>query len=289
MKRIKIVLLSGAVLLFASAAFCSDPLPPDTMDAVRTMLRVAQKPFQDNLTWDYEVIELDYSLPEVFFGMIRLKGDWPVERRKAALDAYLAVMSDTDFTDQTDNDRDLPFKATAQCAEMNYTNALPYMRRLVLNRTLSKWRRWNEIGKLIEFSPVNDETTATIEAIFTNRVDFTWEDREKCFDYYAPKVVAASQSNLVSQSVCDRAAGVFTNNATEWQLFGEYDYFWASYYPGYAMSSNRLQFVNSALMNTNITQNTDWRLLKEGLIAVTNELLSSGQPLIQLSIGVGGN
>ncbi len=140
MKRIKIVLLASAALLFAAAAFCSDPLPPDTMYAVRTMLRAAQKPFQDNLTLDYEIIELDYSFPEVFFGMIRLQGDWPVERRKAALDAYLAVMADTDFTDQTDNDRDLPFKATAQCADMNYTNALPYMRRLVLNRTLSKWR-----------------------------------------------------------------------------------------------------------------------------------------------------
>ena len=258
------------------------------MYAVRRMLRVAQKPFQDNLTLDYEVTELDYSLPDVFFGMIRLKGDWPVERRKAALDAYLAVMADTDFTDQTDDDRDLPFKATAQCVSMNYTNALPYMRRLVLNRTLSEWRRRDEIGRLIRFSPINDETTATIETIFTNRVDFTWKDREKCFDY-AAKIVAASQSNIVSQSVCDRAASVFTNNATEWQLFGEYDYFWASYYSGYVMSSNRLQFVNSALMNTNIVQNTDWRLLKEGLIAVTNELHSSGQPLIQLNTDFGGN
>ncbi len=289
MKRVRYVFAAGAALLSTAVAFSANPLPDDTMYAVRRMLRVAQKPLPHVLTLDYVEIEPNYSLPEVFFGMIRLNGDWPVERRKAALDAYLAVMADTDFTDQTDNDRDLPFKATAQCADMNYTNALPYMRRLVLNRTLSKWSRWNEIRKLIDFSPVNDETTATIEAIFTNRVDFTWEDREKCFDYYAPKVVAASQSNLVSQSVCDRAAGVFTNNATEWQLFGEYDYFWASYYPGYAMSSNRLQFVNSALMNTNITQNTDWRLLKEGLIAVTNELLTSGQPLIQLSISVGGN
>ena len=99
------------------------------MYAVRTMLRVAQKPFQDNLSWDDVVVELNYSLPEVFFGMIRLKGDWPIERRKAALDAYLAVMADTDFTDQNNYDRDLPFKATAQCADMNYTNALPYMRR----------------------------------------------------------------------------------------------------------------------------------------------------------------
>ena len=127
MKRVRYVFVAGAALLFATAALCADPLPPDTMCAVRTMLRAAQKPFQDNLTLDYEIIELDYSFPEVFFGMIRLQGDWPVERRKAALDAYLAVMADTDFTDQTDNDRDLPFKATAQCADMNYTNALPYM------------------------------------------------------------------------------------------------------------------------------------------------------------------
>ena len=91
--------------------------------------------------------------------------------------------------------------------------------------------RRDELGKLIRFSPVNDETTATIETIFTNRVDFTWEDREKCFDY-ALKVVAASHSNLVSQSVCDRAARVFTNDANEWQLVGEYDYFWERYYSG---------------------------------------------------------
>ena len=288
MKRVRTMFIAGAALLFAATAFSSNPLPEDTMYAVRRMLRVAQKPLPHVLTLDYEVIELDYSLPEVFFGMIRLNGDWPIERRKAALDAYLAVMADTDFTDQTNDDRDLPFKATAQCVSMNYTNALPYMRRLVLNRTLTKWRRLDEIGRLIRFSPVNDETTATIETIFTNRVDFTWKDREKCFDY-ASKVVAANQSNLVSQSVCDRAAGVFTNDVTEWQLFGEYDYFWERYYTGYAMSSNRLEFVKSALLNTNITQNTDWRLLKEGLIAVTNELLSSGRPLIQLDISVGGN
>ena len=288
MKRTRIILIAGAAMLFAAAAFSSNPLPDDTMYAVRTMLREAQKPFQDNLTWDTVVIEPNYSLPEVFFGMIRLEGDWPVERRKAALDAYLAVMSETDFTDQNNYDRDLPFKATAQCADMNYTNALPYMRRLVLNRTLSEWRRRDELGKLIRFSPVNDETTATIETIFTNRVDFTWEDREKCFDY-ALKVVAASHSNLVSQSVCERAASVFTNDATEWQLYGEYDLFWRKYYPGYAMSSNRLVFVNMALGNTNITQNSNWAFLNRRFTFVTNRLHSAEQPLTQLNIDFGGN
>ena len=258
------------------------------MYAVRRMLRVAQKPFQDNLTLDYEVIELDYSLPEVFFGMIRLKGDWPVERRKAALDAYLAVMADTDFTDQTDDDRDLPFKATAQCVSMNYTNALPYMRRLVLNRTLPEWRRRDEIGRLIRFSPINDETTATIETIFTNRVDFTWKDREKCFDY-AAKVVAASHSNLVSQSVCDRAASVLARDPTEWQLSADYDYFWRRYYPGYATSSNRLEFLSATLSNTNIPSCSKWTRFQNHFISVTNQLLSSGQPLPWINVGGGGN
>ena len=287
MKRTRIVFIAGGALLSAATAFSSNPLPEDTMYAVRRMLRVAQKPFQDNLTLDYEVIELDYSLPEVFFGMIRLKGDWPVERRKAALDAYLAVMADTDFTDQTDDARDLPFKATSQCLSMNYTNALPHMRRLVLNPTLSEWRRRDEIDKLIEFSPINDETTTTIEAIFTNRVDFTWKDREKCFDY-AAKVVAASQSNLVSQSVCDRAARVFTREPTEWQLYREYDIFWKKYYAGYAMSSNRLEFALMALENTNITQNSDWAVFKRRFTFVTNQLHSVSQPLPWINMGSSG-
>ena len=284
MKRI----ITGAVLLFAVATFSSDPLPPDTMYAVRRMLRVAQKPFQDNLTWDYVEIEPNYSLPEVFFGMIRLKGDWPIDRRKAALDAYLAVMADTDFTDVTNDDRDLPYKAKAQCAEMNYTNALPYMRRLVLNPTMSRWRRITEIGKLIGFSPVNDETTVTIETIFTNRVDFTWKDRKKCFDY-AAKVVAASQSNLVSQSVCDRAAMVFVRDPTEWQLSADYDYFWRRYYPGYATSSNRLEFLSATLSNTNIPSCSKWTRFQNHFISVTNQLLSSGQPLPWINMGGGGN
>ena len=287
MKSVRTMFIAGTALLFAAAAFCSNPLPEDTMYAVRTMLRVAQKPFQDNLTWDYEVIEPEYNLPEVFFG-IRLKGDWPVERRKAALDAYLAVMADTDFTDYTNNDRDLPFKATAQCVSMNYTNALPYIRRLVLNTTLTGWRRRREIGKFIAFAPVADETTATIEAIFTNRVDFTWEDRKECFDY-ASKVVAASHSNLVAQSVCDRAAHVFTQQATEWQLYGLYDSFWVRYYSGYAMSSNRLEFLTSALSVTNMPSHSRWQRISSHFTSVTNQLLSSGQPLPWIEVGNSGD
>ena len=243
MKRSRIILVVGAAMLFAAAAFSSNPLPEDTMYAVRKMLRVAQKPLPHVLTLDNDDIIIDI-----------------------------------------DDDRDLPFKATAQCVSMNYTNALPYMRRLVLNRTLPEWRRRDEIGRLIRFSPINDETTATIETIFTNRVDFTWKDREKCFDY-AAKVVAASHSNLVSQSVCDRAASVLARDPTEWQLSADYDYFWRRYYPGYATSSNRLEFLSATLSNTNIPSCSKWTRFQNHFISVTNQLLSSGQPLPWINMG----
>ena len=284
MKKGKFMLIVGTAAWCATATFGSNPLPEDSMDAVRTMLRFAHANPRDTFTLDAVYVEPNFSMPEVFFGMVGIEGDWPVARRKAAFDAYLAVMADTDFSDETNNDRMLPIWATAQCMSMNYTNALPYIRRLVLNTTLTGWRRRREIGKFIAFAPVADETTATIEAIFTNRIDFTWEDREECFDY-ASKVVAASHSNLVSQSVCDRAARVFTCDPTEWQLSAEYDYFWRRYYPGYATSSNRLEFLSATLSNTNIPSCSKWTRFQNHFISVTNQLLSSGQPLPWINMG----
>ena len=287
MKKIRLVLVVCSAIMFVATAFCSDPLPEESMNALRTMLDFAQGPKQDNLTLDMVQIEPNFSMPEVFFGMVRIDGDWPVARRKAVFDAYLAGMGDIDFFAETNKDRRLAIQATAQCLAMNYTNALPHMRRLVLNTTLTEWIRRREIGRLIALSPVCDETTTTVEVIFTNRVDFTWEDREACFDY-ALKMTAASQSNLVSQAVSARGAHVFTCDATEWQLYGEYDRFWKKYYTGYAMSSNRLELAMAALTNTNIAQNSDWTFLKRRFTSVTNQLLSSGQPLVQLNIGEGG-
>ena len=275
-------------MLFAVAAFSSNPHPEDSMDAVRTMLRFAHANPRDTFTLDAVYVEPNFSMPEVFFGMVGIEGDWPVARRKAAFDAYLAVMADTAFSDETNTDRMLPIWATAQCMSMNYTNALPYIRRLVLNTTLTGWRRRREIGKFIAFAPVADETTATIEAIFTNRVDFTWEDRKECFDY-ASKVVAARHSNLVSQGVCDRAAQVFTRQATEWQLYGLYDSFWGRYYSGYAMSSYRLEFLTSALSVTNTPSHSRWQRISSHFTSVTNQLLSSGQPLPWINVGNDGN
>ena len=113
MKRTRIVFVAGATMLFAAATFGSNPLTEDSMDAVRTMLRFAHANPRDTFTLDAVYVEPNFSMPEVFFGMVGIEGDWPVARRKAAFDAYLAVMADTDFSDETNNDRMLPIWATA--------------------------------------------------------------------------------------------------------------------------------------------------------------------------------
>ena len=288
MKTSRLMLLASMVSLFAATASCSDPLPEESMNAVRTMLRFAQGNPRDVYSLDAVYIEPNFSLPEVFFGMPRLDGDWPVARRKAAFDAYLEVMGDTNFADDANDDRMLPIWATAQCITMNYTNALPYMRRLVLNTTLTGRRRRTEIWKCIAFSPVDNETTDMVETIFTNRVDFTWEDRRECFDY-ATKVIEARMSNAVPLSVSDRVAQVFTRQATEWQLYGLYDSFWVRYYSGYAVSSNRLEFLTSALSATNMPSHSRWQRISSHFTSITNQLLSSGQPLPWINMGDGGN
>ena len=109
------------------------------------------------------------------------------------------------------------------------------------------------------------------------------------FAVAAAKVVAESQSNLVSQSVCDRAASVFTHDPTEWQLSADYDYFLKNYYSGYAMSSNRLEFLSATLSNTNIPSFSKWTRFQNHFISVTNQLLSSGQPLPWINMGGEGN
>ena len=63
------------------------------------MLRFAHANPRDTFTLDAVYVEPNFSMPEVFFGMVGIEGDWPVARRKAAFDAYLAVMADTDFSD----------------------------------------------------------------------------------------------------------------------------------------------------------------------------------------------
>ena len=53
--------------------------------------------------------------------------------------------------------------------------------------------------------------------------------------------------------------------------------------PGYDFSSNRLDYANHVL---SWTTNNDWRAMRDHFVAITNQLLSSGQPLSVITVGV---
>ena len=52
--------------------------------------------------------------------------------------------------------------------------------------------------------------------------------------------------------------------------------------PGYVYSSNRLDYANHVL---SWTTNNDWRAMRDHFVAITNQLLSSGQPLNVITVG----
>ena len=151
----------------------------------------------------------------------------------------------------------------------------------------------SRFNRYIDFPDYSGMELTEIFKMYMKKNQYTLADGaeeylKECFDY-ASKVVAANHSNLVAQSVCDRAAHVFTQQATEWQLYGLYDSFWVRYYSGYAMSSNRLEFLTSVLSVTNMPSHSRWQRISSHFTSVTNQLLSSGQPLIQLNIDFGDN
>ena len=64
MKRTRIVFVAGATMLFAAATFGSNPLPEDSMDAVRTMLRFAHANPRDTFTLDAVYVEPNPTFQE---------------------------------------------------------------------------------------------------------------------------------------------------------------------------------------------------------------------------------
>ncbi len=74
----------------------------------------------------------------------------------------------------------------------------------------------------------------------------------------------------------------------DWRRASHIDSFLSMYYEDYAMSSNRLAFLEGKLGNTNVMEKAGMQFVKERFISITNQLHHAPQPLPQVSIG-GGN
>lgn len=284
----KTKLLLTSFLLLVGHLSGSAYTSAQTNDVVRSLLLGPESCKTDTPEFGVVYIVPDYSNPDVFFGR-STPGDWTRVEKEAAFNEFLENMWRIDFSAQ-EAGRPNVMSAVYQCVEMHYTNAVPAIRRLILNRTFPDWARRTALQYCMEICPVDDEMTSFIEIFFTNRVDYALKDREVAWEYI-DKVTALRASNAVSRAVSDRALRMVyeRHDPLEWELSPEYDRFMTRNFEDYVLSSNRLAFLSTMLVNTNLTQDSFWDIIKNRYISATNQILSSGQPLRQWSIDGGTN
>ena len=222
----------------------------------------------------------DDNPPNTWHGF--LGGDtngWTFAEKKAAFDWYLRTLGTNDCRIGGIEERDEIYAAISRCRILGYTNAVPSLKALALNPM--GVMREEAINVAIMLSPVNDATTSFIETIITNTIGYSSGERVGCYWGYTKKLrqdpcTNGPYANALSMYYRNRKADC-TGAVTLDKLFSEK-------MPGYALSSNRLETAMHMFTATNMPPR-----FFEYFTSVTNQLLSSGRPLVQLDIGGGGD
>ena len=185
---------------------------------------------------------------------------WTVAAKKAAFDWYLSTLGTNNCQSLSSLDKSLVLTAVGLCESLAYTNAVPSLKELTVN-PLGIYRE-TALEIVLNFSPVDDFTTQFVEEIVTNGVKFSMIERGCACGIYA--LYRHRRPDLIGTGILD-------------SLF-------ISQVQGYDLSSNRLEFADYVLSHPD-ADSSDLRRFT----SVTNQLLSSGQPLPWINMGGGGN
>ncbi len=282
------LMASIAVLtvLFSSAKVWGEHSPAEKERLVADLLSRTME-HRDVIVLGRSFVRPDYSNPDVFYN-IRTETPWTRAEKEAAFQEFVANMGQIDFTESRWGRPDV-LAATLQCLRFNYTNAVPSIQRVILNPAIDSTARGLMLEYCIELSPVDDGMTSFMGNVVTNSLFTKWQ-RRYVVDYYANKVYGAMVSNLTAHAVCDRAALMIYNKypRDDWAYVQALDHFFSNYFEGYAVSSNRLAYLEGVLSNTNVTENANMIFIKKRFISLTNQLHEAEQPLRQITIGEGG-
>ena len=173
--------------------------------------------------------------------------------------------------------------AIDMCDELNYTNSLPAIKALALNP--NGVYRQDAIEFIIKFSPVDNTTTDFVESIVTNSAGYVFGERGEASDKYAWKLFAFDATNAVQREAREAGVRMFYRNrlsdALETPMVDE---LFVRYIDGYGTSSNRLMHAINSFSHPICA-----RKFGDYFTSVTNQLLSSGQPLPWIDVGGGGN
>ena len=249
----------------------------EMLDAARNMALVVKANTSYDHIDDVLATHREWSRPEVFFG-INIDG-WTIDEKKEAFDAYIRYIATTNCANEESPDHVASISAIEQCCWMSRTHELASMRHFVLN-TQHPYRR--EITEdVVALSPLDDVTTDFVEAIVTNTSRFARYERGGALARYEDKIIGADLSDPALSNACNKAVMMFYRNRLLSVVGADsFDPVLTNRLAGYAMSSNRLETALFVLSQADCT-----RRLREYCTAITNQMLSSGQPLEVLDVG----
>ncbi len=206
---------------------------------------------------------------------------WSQQDRKDAFAFYLSTLGTNDCRSLPLRERELVRVALSKCRTFNFVEAAPSLKALALNP--NGIYRDHAIELAMQFSPVDDSATAFSETIMTNTTAYTRREYAAASCQYARMLLNFNATNDVQRAIRNRAVNMFyRNRLLPANAYYVVDRLFVQYISGYETSSNRLENVNNLL-----SLSTCPRISVEYFTSVTNQLLSSGQPLVQLNIGEG--
>lgn len=227
---------------------------------------------------DDPIYHWNYMSQDEFFGFFVTNG-WTRSECEVAFDKYLSWISTNDMSAVDSQDVMFARGALAQCRDMKYTKALETIRTYALNPTAID--RVSVIDKAIRLAGVDESSASFVETVVTNTTQFSREDLRWVVSAYCVKLRAVNTNDASAVSSRDRIARLFYANRRNWLNGVSLDNLFVGAIPGFAYSSNRLDYANHVL---SWATNNDWRVMRDHFVAVTDELLSSGHPLIELSV-----
>ena len=208
---------------------------------------------------------------------------WTLVEKMAVFDWYLSTLGTNDCQSMDHFGRTDVMVAVGKCEQFDYTNSAPALKALALNpRGVC---REDAIALTIRFMPVDDAMTEFVETIMTNSTGYSFRECGTASCRYADRLLSFNATNEVQSNIVQRAVLMFYRNRLAASAsYSIVDRLFVKNIDSYEMSSNRLEHALNALSLPNCVSPA-----RRTFTSVTNQLLSSGQPLPWIEVGTGGN
>ena len=254
--------------------------PQETNAVVSTMLLHADQYYLLLSHGNWDDLRDWFYTPETWEGFIHMgrSDGWLPEEKAQAFDTYVETASNMDLTQLSDRKKRLLASAVGFCSMYCRTNSYQALKRLA---TCSSGKfREEAISAAIKCAPVDASLVEFVSSVATNSVASTPWERVLALIGLKERLA----TNTVDAATLDSATRTFYRCREDGYSSVCCDSVLTNRIDGYALSSNRLQVACHMLSLTNMKARfTAYH------VNVTNQLLSSGQPLRWVTIGGEGD